>query len=82
MLTPGGILFFLGAGKELTSTAVEQVLPSRDEQLKTRRLDDGRKFTIIKNFWSAAALEGKCTRAGLDVEIHETVYYFNSPWRE
>ena len=76
MLTPGGTLFFLDTRKEHTSTAVDHVLPSRDEQLMTRRLDDGREFTIIKNFWSAAALEEKCTRAGLDVEIHETADYF------
>ena len=76
MLTPGGTLFFLDARKEHTSTAVDHVLPSTDEQLMTLRLDDGREFTIINNFWSAAVLEEKCTRVGLDVEIHETADYF------
>ena len=76
MLTPGGTVFFLDARKEHTSTAVDHVLPSRDEELMTRRLDDGREFTIIKNFWTAAVLEEKCKRVGINVEIHETADYF------
>jgi hypothetical protein len=76
ILTPGGTVFFVDARKEHTSTAEDHVLPSKDEELMIRRLDDGRAFTIIKNFWTAAALEEKCTRAGLNVEIHETADYF------
>ncbi len=76
MLIPGGTVFFLDARKEHTSTAADHVLPTRDEELMTRRLDDGREFTIIKNFWTAAALEEKCTRVGLTVEVHETADYF------
>ena len=76
MLRPCGTVFFLDARKESTSTAVDHVLPSRDSELMTRRLDDGREFTIIKNFWTAAALVEKCTRVGLTVEVHETADYF------
>ena len=76
MLTPGGTVFFLDARKEHTSTAIDHLLPSREEELMTRRLDDGREFTIIKNFWNAGALEEKCARAGLKVEIRETADYF------
>ena len=76
MLVPGGTVFFLDARKEHTSTATDHVLPSSDEEVMTRRLDDGREFNIIKNFWTAAVLEDKCRRAGLDVQIHETADYF------
>ncbi|MBW4079684.1 MAG: class I SAM-dependent methyltransferase [Acidobacteria bacterium] len=76
MLTRGGTVFFLDARKEHTGTAADHVLPPRDEELMTRRLDDGREFTIIKNFWTAAVLEDKCKRVGLNVEIHETADYF------
>ncbi len=76
MLTRGGTVFFLDSRKEHTSTAADHVLPSRDEELMTRRLDDGREFTIIKNFWTAAVLEDTCKRVGLNVEIHETADYF------
>jgi demethylmenaquinone methyltransferase/2-methoxy-6-polyprenyl-1,4-benzoquinol methylase len=76
MLTPGGTVFFVDARKEHTSTAADHVLPSRDEELMTRRLDDGREFTVVKNFWAATALEEKCARAGLTMGIHETADYF------
>lgn len=76
MLAPGGTVFFVDARKEHTSTAVDHVLPSRDEEVMTRRLDNGREFTIIKNFWTASVLEEKFARAGLQVEVHETADYF------
>jgi ubiquinone/menaquinone biosynthesis C-methylase UbiE len=76
MLVPGGTVFFLDARKEHTGIAADHVLPSSDEEVMTRRLDDGREFTIIKNFWNAAALEDKYRRVGLDVRIHETADYF------
>lgn len=76
MLTPGGTVFFLDGRKEHTSTAVDHVLPSKDEEVMTRRLDDGREFTIVKNFWTASVLKEKCVGVGLEVEIHETADYF------
>lgn len=76
MLTPGGTVFFLDSRKEHTSTADDHVLPSGDEEVMIRRLDDGREFTIFKNFWTAAVLEKKCRRAGLDIRVRETADYF------
>ncbi len=76
MLAPGAPVFFLDGLKEHTSTASDHVLPASDDEVMTRRLDDGREFTIIKNYWSAPVLEAKCERAGLRVTIHETADYF------
>lgn len=76
MLRPGGTVFFLDSRREHTSTAADHVLPSRDEEVMTRRLDDGREFAIVKNFWLAAVLEDKCRRVGLDVHVRETADYF------
>lgn len=76
MLTPGGAVFFVDSRREPTSTAVDHDLPTNDEEVMTRRLDDGREFTVFKNFWSATALERECARAGLDVGVHETADYF------
>lgn len=76
MLAPGGTVFFLDARREHTGTAVDHVLPAVNEELMVRRLDDGREFNIIKNFWDADVLQDKCRRAGLDVRIHETADYF------
>ncbi len=76
MLDPGGIVFFLDGRREPTSTAADHVLPSTGEEAMTRRLDDGREFRIIKNFWNAAELEARCRAAGLDVAVRETATYF------
>ncbi len=76
MLAPGGTVFFLDARREHTGTAVDHVLPEVNEELMVRRLDDGREFNIIKNFWDATVLQDKCQRAGLDVRVHETADYF------
>lgn len=76
MLTTGGTVFFVDSRREPTSTSGDHVLPLVGEQVMVRRLDDGREFTIIKNFWDAAALMEKCQMAGLNVRIHETADYF------
>ncbi len=76
MLTPGGTLFFLDGRKEPTSTSGDHVLPLDDEELMTRRLDDGREFVIYKNFFASHVLEEKCRSVGLDVTVHETEDYF------
>ena len=76
MLRPGGWVFFLDARREPTSTAADHVLPGEREELMVRRLDDGREFTIVKNFWNARDLEARCLRAGLDVAVSETSDYF------
>lgn len=75
-LRPGGSVFFLDARKEPMSTARDHVLPTEGEQLMQRRLDDGREFTIVKNFWSPAELERRCAEAGLAVTVHETEHFF------
>ncbi len=76
MLVPGGTVFFVDSRREQRSTAVDHELPSRDEEVMTRRLDDGREFTIVKNFWPASVLEETCRRAGLDVRVFETADFF------
>ncbi len=76
MLEPGGTVFFLDGRREHTSTAVDHVLPQADHEIMIRRLDDGREFSIVKNFWNAEVLAEKCHHAGLDVTLYETATYF------
>ena len=76
MLDAGGWVFFLDSRREGTSTAKDHVLPGDDEEVMTRRLDDGREFSIVKNFWDSRRLEEKCEAAGLEVEVRETGHYF------
>ena len=74
---PGGAVFLLDSLRDERSTAVDHVLPEdRTQTDGQRRLDDGREFTIVKRFRSAASLAAACARAGLDVEVRSTETYF------
>jgi ubiquinone/menaquinone biosynthesis C-methylase UbiE len=75
-LKPGGKVFFLDGRREPTSTAINHQLPEAGAQVMTRRLNDGRAFEIVKNFYDPKALAAQCQRAGLDVSVHETPTYF------
>ena len=76
MLRPGGTFFFLDSLKEHTSSTVDHVFPSDDEEVLVRRLHEGRECSIIKNFWNSNVLATTCRRAGLDVHIRETEDYW------
>lgn len=76
MLRPGGKVFFVDGRKEPTSTAINHQLPEQDSQVMIRALNNGQTFEIVKNFYDPVDLATRCTRAGLDVTIHETATYF------
>jgi 2-polyprenyl-3-methyl-5-hydroxy-6-metoxy-1,4-benzoquinol methylase len=75
-LRPGGKIFFVDGRREPTSTAANHVLPEQDSQLMTRKLNDGRAFQIVKNFYDLAFLAARCVAAGLTVDVRETPTYF------
>ncbi len=75
-LKPGGKVFFLDGQREPTSTAADHHLPPAGTQTMTRRLNDGREFQIVKNFYEPAALAARCAAAGLAVTVRETPTYF------
>ena len=69
-------MFFLDGQAEPTSTASDHQLPDPASEVMTRRLNDGRSFQIIKNFWPADLLTRRFAAAGFDVRIHETDRHF------
>jgi 2-polyprenyl-3-methyl-5-hydroxy-6-metoxy-1,4-benzoquinol methylase len=75
-LQPGGKVFFVDGRREPTSTAIDHQLPEEGTQVMTRRLNDGREFKIVKNFYEPVALAKRCVSAGLDVTVRETPTYF------
>lgn len=76
MLYPGGKVFFIDGRREPGSTAVDHRLPAPQSQTMLRRLNDGRTFEIVKNFYAPAELVARCWRAGLAVEVRESATYF------
>ena len=75
-LRSGGVLFFVDSKREETSTAQDHVLPDAGHEIMVRRLDDGREFSVVKNFWSGDELAKKFGDAGLQIAITETPTYF------
>lgn len=75
-LRPDGKVFFIDGRREPTSTAPDQQLPEEGAQVMTRRLNDGRSFEIVKNFYDPSDLARRCVAAGLDITVQETATYF------
>ncbi len=73
---PGGAVFFVDGRREPLSTAKDHVLPDQDQQVMVRRLNDGRAFRIVKNFYDPGWLADRCRRAGLQMVVRETASYF------
>ena len=76
VLQPGGKLFLIDNLREATATSSDQRLPDQGEQVMTRRLNDGRTFQIIKNFFAPDELLARFQKAGLAVEVMTTANYF------
>ena len=67
----------LGArSNDVTYVRHDLLEPAPGEEVMVRRLDDGRQYRIVKNFWPAGALSARFAAAGLDVAITETRTYF------
>jgi ubiquinone/menaquinone biosynthesis C-methylase UbiE len=73
---PGGRMFMVDSRRDPTSTASDQVLPENSQSPQmTRRLNDGREFTIIKIYYDPADLQGYLERAGFQAEVDVTPRY-------
>jgi demethylmenaquinone methyltransferase/2-methoxy-6-polyprenyl-1,4-benzoquinol methylase len=75
-LKPDGKLFFVDSRREDTGTAADHTLPEQGSQTMVRRLNDGREYSIVKNFHNPEELAARLARAGLDVRVRETPTYF------
>ena len=76
MLRPDGKVFFIDGRRETTSTAIDHQLPAEESQTMVRKLNDGRAFEIVKNFYDPVDLAARCTRAGFEIKVCETATYF------
>lgn len=75
-LEPGGSMFFLDGRRTPLSTAADHVLPADDAEIMTRRLNDGREFRIVKNYYTPEELSTAADQAGLAVDVHDTATFF------
>lgn len=75
-LVPGGAAYLIDSAFDRTSTAKDHVLPSRNEGIVTRRLNDGREFRIVKMFYDPKPLTARLRQIGWSATLDRTANYF------
>ena len=75
-LNPGGRIFLIDSLYEAQSTAKDQSLRGRDDEVVTRRLNNGRTFEIVKVFYPPGALEGRLESLGWSADVSRTTQFF------
>jgi SAM-dependent methyltransferase len=73
-LRPGGRVFYVDSRPH--ASRVSPALVSTDGDLHTRRLTDGREFTIVKVFRTRERMRAAFEQAGLNVDVRETPTLF------
>jgi ubiquinone/menaquinone biosynthesis C-methylase UbiE len=68
-LRPGGKIFFVD---DMGGPTLAPDTPTRQGQIETRTLHDGRSFEIVKNYYEAADLVAAWVHAGFDITIRQT----------
>ncbi len=75
-IRPGGKLFIVDSRFEVTSTATNHVLVNDGSIFKTRKLNDGREFQIIKIFYQPDELHQLLKSNRVDGAVNVTDHYF------
>jgi SAM-dependent methyltransferase len=75
-LKPGGLFAFIDSRFDPQSSALDHQ-PARDQETMTRRLDDGREFTIPKIYYEPQELESALVTAGFaSPDVATTARFF------
>ena len=72
----GGQVFIVDSRFEHTSTANNHILIDDGSIYKSRKLNDGQEFKIVKIFYQPHELQNKLTQVGLKANVKETENYF------
>jgi demethylmenaquinone methyltransferase/2-methoxy-6-polyprenyl-1,4-benzoquinol methylase len=72
----GGQVFIVDSRFEHTSTANNHILIDDGSIYKSRKLNDGREFKIVKIFYQPDQLQNKLTQVGFKANVKETENYF------
>jgi 2-polyprenyl-3-methyl-5-hydroxy-6-metoxy-1,4-benzoquinol methylase len=73
-LRTGGWIFFVDDRRRSLSFDVS-VQTEGMSRVTIRRLNDGRKYRVVKQFWEPAELEDRFWHAGLATTVRETTYF-------
>ena len=72
----GAPMFFVDNLCEPTGYAVDQVMPDSGSELTQRLLNDGREFTIVKNYYDPEELQDAARAEGISLDVGNTSTYF------
>ena len=75
-LHTGAPMFFIDNLSEQPGFSVDEVRSDSRSELTLRRLNDGREFTIIKNFYDPEELRDAARIADIQLEVGHTSTYF------
>lgn len=73
---PGGRVFMIDSRENDISPANDNPLRPDEHIERTRKLNDGREFKIIKVFYQPADLRAALTEAGFSASAHTTPHHF------
>lgn len=72
----GGKLFIVDSRFDPTSTANNHILRDDGSIYKSRKLNDGQEFQIVKVFYQPDELQNKLTQVGFQSDVKVTEHYF------
>jgi SAM-dependent methyltransferase len=75
-LRPGGRFFLVDSLRDPSSSAADHQLPAPSEVTMTRRLNDGREFSVYKVFYEPDELAARLLKLGWNATASRTAHYF------
>jgi demethylmenaquinone methyltransferase/2-methoxy-6-polyprenyl-1,4-benzoquinol methylase len=75
-LKPGGRCFLCDSRLEPTSTARDFPIREDEHIIRSRRLNDGQEFKIVKVFYEVEEVNHLMSKVGFEPEIKTTPHYF------
>jgi 2-polyprenyl-3-methyl-5-hydroxy-6-metoxy-1,4-benzoquinol methylase len=71
---PDGWVFFVDDRERSLSFDVSTRIEGTS-RVTVRRLNDGREYRVVKNFWEPGELQDRCRLAGLATTVSQTTYF-------
>ncbi|HUG13829.1 MAG TPA: class I SAM-dependent methyltransferase [Thermomicrobiales bacterium] len=75
-IRPGGVFGMLDGRREERSSSADQPPPGPESEIMTRRLNDGREFTIVKRYDEPDDLRAALARHGITADVRVTATHF------
>jgi len=75
-LAPGGRVYLVDSARSARASARDHDPPDPDREVERRRLQDGREFHIVKNWFERPALQRSIEQLGWQAQIEMTAEFF------